>query len=311
MAICSSRPSRRRWPALVERIRYRPQVRTCDRRCRSGARSSAWRSSQGRRRDARDCDRNEPEGASRCKPDSGCERSAGIVPPKPNELLITRRSAQAPANAANRVHQHDPAIACADHCYCAVRFRHVMSNSFGFGGNNAVLSFRTGNPGLHRLAPSVRFRSQSRASALVPWLDATRTIEAPLLPSTITSDLRPGTGYPRLGRPARRLGRCCRWPSAAYRSHAPEPRSESPCHGHGLAVSGRGRFIGKLITDERERCRAFPNRPKRAGCPNRHDREPRMNSAPTAGESPSSAPSAGNRNCPRTRRTMQRWLARG
>jgi 3-oxoacyl-[acyl-carrier-protein] synthase I len=170
---------------------------------------------------------------------------------------------------------------------------HVMSNSFGFGGNNAVLIFSKPETAPLTRAPESAPVAVTGLGVIGPGAIIEREIEKPLPPGKVlvhscgaladTASLTPNQ--------RRRFGRLVQMSLiAARRSHAPDPSQRlAVAIGTGLGcLEDAGIFLENLISkDEREPMPArFPNSVHNAPAAQiAIDQDARaMNSAPTMGE---------------------------
>jgi 3-oxoacyl-(acyl-carrier-protein) synthase len=170
---------------------------------------------------------------------------------------------------------------------------HVMSNSFGFGGNNAVLIFSTPETVPLTRAPQSGPVSVTGVGVISPSATSVREIPAPLPPGKITvRECGPLADAAMLSpNQRRRLNRMAQMSLlAARRSHAPDPtRRVAIALGTGFGCLEEGAvFIETLIAkDEREPMPArFPGSVHNAVAGQiAIDQSARgLNSAPTAGE---------------------------
>ena len=170
---------------------------------------------------------------------------------------------------------------------------HVMSNSFGFGGNNAVLIFSKPETIPLTRAPESKPMAITGLGVIGPGAITERAIEKPLPPGKVlvrscgtladTALLTPNQ--------RRRFGRLVQMALvAARRSHAPDPSQRlAVAIGTGLGcLEDAGIFLENLISkDEREPMPArFPNSVHNAPAAQiAIDQDAcAMNSAPTMGE---------------------------
>jgi 3-oxoacyl-[acyl-carrier-protein] synthase II len=190
--------------------------------------------------------------------------------------------------------EFDPAIGLepVTKFQCAA-LTHVMSNSFGFGGNNAVLIFSTPEIIPLTRAPESKPLAVTGLGVIGPGKICEREIEKPLPPGKVLvhscgvlADAALLTSNQR-----RRFGRLVQMTLiAARRSHAPDPSQRlAVAIGTGLGcLEDAGIFLENLISkDEREPMPArFPNSVHNAPAAQiAIDQDAcAMNSAPTMGE---------------------------
>ncbi len=138
------------------------------------------------------------------------------------------------------------------------KLTHVMSNSFGFGGNNAVLIFSTPETTPTTRAPQPRPVAITGLGVIGPGAVTVREIEAPLPPGKVSAHacgpLADATSLSPNQR--RRLSRIIQMGIlAARRSHTPDPALRvAVAMGTGFGCVEEGAiFLENLITkDERE-----------------------------------------------------------
>jgi 3-oxoacyl-(acyl-carrier-protein) synthase len=170
---------------------------------------------------------------------------------------------------------------------------HVMSNSFGFGGNNAVLIFSTPETIPQTRAPEKNQIAVSGIGVISPDTISVREIEKPLPPGKVLVHSCGALADTALLTPnqRRRFGRLVQMSLiAARRSHASDPSQRlAVAIGTGLGcLEDAGIFLENLISkDEREPMPArFPNSVHNAPAAQiAIDQDAcAMNSAPTMGE---------------------------
>jgi hypothetical protein len=170
---------------------------------------------------------------------------------------------------------------------------HVMSNSFGFGGNNCVLIFsRPETPALTRVSPPAEISIVS-LGVVGPGAITVREVEPPLPAgkvsvhacNSVTDDARLSTSQ------RRRLSRLAQMALvSARRSHCPDPAQRlAVAIGTGMGFLGAaGAFLENYISkEEREPMPSqFPASVHNAAASQvaMDMRAQAMNSAPTAGE---------------------------
>jgi hypothetical protein len=170
---------------------------------------------------------------------------------------------------------------------------HVMSNSFGFGGNNAVLIFSKPETIPLTRAPESKPMAVTGLGVIGPGAIAEREIEKPLPPGKVLVHSCGALADTALLTPnqRRRFGRLVQMALiAARRSHAPDPSQRlAVAIGTGLGcLEDAGIFLENLISkDEREPMPArFPNSVHNAPAAQIaiDQNACAMNSAPTMGE---------------------------
>jgi 3-oxoacyl-[acyl-carrier-protein] synthase II len=170
---------------------------------------------------------------------------------------------------------------------------HAMSNSFGFGGNNAVLIFSKPETIPLTRAPESKPIAITGLGVIGPGTIAEREIEKPLPPGKVLVHSCGALADTALLTPnqRRRFGRLVQMALiAARRSHAPDPSQRlAVAVGTGLGcLEDAGIFLENLISkDEREPMPArFPNSVHNAPAAQiAIDQDAcAMNSAPTMGE---------------------------
>ena len=175
----------------------------------------------------------------------------------------------------------------------AAALTHVMSNSFGFGGNNAVLIFSRPETAPKTRCPNTRPVAVAGLGVIGPGAVNLREVEPPLPGGKVTvHDCGPVTDAAKLNpNQRRRLSRLLQMAlSAARRSGPPSAGSRTAVAiGTGMGcLEDAGAFIENMIAkDEREPMPArFPNSVHNAAAAQiAIDLGARgLNSAPTAGE---------------------------
>jgi 3-oxoacyl-[acyl-carrier-protein] synthase-1/3-oxoacyl-[acyl-carrier-protein] synthase II len=188
----------------------------------------------------------------------------------------------------------DPAIGLTPVTrFQSASLKHVMSNSFGFGGNNAVLIFSTPETVPLTRAPEIRPIAITGLGVIGPGTPGEREIEAPLPPGKVlvhSCGTLPDTVLLTPNQ-RRRAGRLVQMALiAARRSHPPDPAQRlAVAIGTGLGcLEDAGAFLENLIAkDEREPMPTrFPNSVHNAPAAQiAIDQGARaLNSAPTVGE---------------------------
>jgi 3-oxoacyl-(acyl-carrier-protein) synthase len=190
--------------------------------------------------------------------------------------------------------QPDPAIGLEPVTqFQSAALTHVMSNSFGFGGNNAVLIFSTPETVPLTRVPEIKSIAINGVGVIGPGAAGERDLEAPLPPGKVlvhSCGALPDTALltPNQRRRSSRLVQMAL--IAARRSHTPDPAQRlAVAIGTGMGcLEDAGAFLENLIAkDEREPMPTrFPNSVHNAPAAQvAMDQGARaLNSAPTVGE---------------------------
>jgi hypothetical protein len=188
----------------------------------------------------------------------------------------------------------DPAIGIEPvRSLVSANLSHVMSNSFGFGGNNAALIFSNPDLAPARLPPTPAPAAITALGVIGPGSVARRDLEQPLPPGFVTvHDCGTPADTASLSpNQRRRLSRMTQMAIlAARRAHVPDPaRRVAVAMGTGFGCLGEGAvFIENYVS--KEECEPMPARfpgsvHNAPAAQIAIDLEARgLNSAPTAGE---------------------------